>query len=348
VKVAAVLEYQKLRQIGIGQGMNSTVWLARDPQLAGEIIVKEVPRSKFGNSIATYFAEAQAMFAATHQNVVPVFYAGTTVTDICIAMPYYQRGSLTDQIAASPLAVSEIIRVGQGVLAGLAHIHAAGYIHFDIKPSNVLISTTGTALVADFGQSRAISSGGAVTVPQLYRTCVPPEAFSGAVTLLADVYQAGLLLWRAMNGESEWERQIPADPNDLPSKIVTGRFPNRQRFLPHIPARLRRVIRKSLSVDPRARYQSATEFADALGQVQLRLDWRCSTSASGDMTWRATRSMCPDLVVELLHQGGAWEVRVATESAGRRRARAKGTAWRSNLSHDQAFQHLRKVFKTLS
>jgi len=85
MKVAATLEYDKLTQIGVGQGMNSTVFLANDPQFGGEIVVKDVPLAKFGNTVSAYFVEAHAMFAANHANVVPVLYAGTTATDIVLA-----------------------------------------------------------------------------------------------------------------------------------------------------------------------------------------------------------------------------------------------------------------------
>ena len=160
MKAIASLEYEKLRQIGAGQGMNSTVYLANDPQLGGEIVVKEVPLTTFVNPFQAYFQEANAMFAVDHPNVVPVHYAGTTATDVCIAMPHYPKGSLADLLAGGPLPVSQVLRFGQDVLAGLARIHAAQYIHFDIKPSNVLISNNNRGMVADFGQSRALGPGG--------------------------------------------------------------------------------------------------------------------------------------------------------------------------------------------
>ena len=347
MKVAAKLEYEKLRQIGVGQGMNSTVFLANDPQLGGEIVVKEVPITKFRNTVAAYFEEAHAMFAANHANVVPVLYAGTTATDICIAMPHYSKGSLADLLTTGPLTVADVVRLGQDVLAGLAHIHIAGYVHFDVKPSNVLLSHTRRGLIADFGQSRAIGPGGTISVPSLYWSCVPPEAYRGTVTLLADVYQAGLLLYRAVNGEADWNAQVAASAAKIDDLIKRGRFPNRKRFLPHVPDRLRRVIRKALSIDPKGRFQSATEFADDLGQVAPPLNWRCSPAGSGTMSWRADRAGQPALIVELLPNAASWDVQLFTDGSTRR-AKDKATVWRSNLTLDDAERHLREVFKSLS
>ena len=138
MRVLAQLEYQRFRQLGVGQGMNSEVYFAHDPQLGGDMAVKEIEKSKFGNDINAYFAEAQTMFAVNHPNITPVQYACATGDKICLAMPYFARGSLTDQITSCPISLSEVLRVGQAVLAGLARIHAARFIHFDIKPSNVL------------------------------------------------------------------------------------------------------------------------------------------------------------------------------------------------------------------
>jgi len=140
MQVVASIEYQKIRQIGIGQGMNSEVFLASDPQLNGTIAVKEIPKANFGNSISSYFSEAQTMFAAAHPNIVPIQYACETTDRVCLAMPYFSQGSLSDRINVDPLSLLEIQRVAQGVLSGLARIHAAGFLHLDIKPSNVLLS----------------------------------------------------------------------------------------------------------------------------------------------------------------------------------------------------------------
>jgi serine/threonine protein kinase len=348
MRVVATLQYEKLQQIGIGQGMNSAVYKVLDPQLGGDIVVKEIPLSKFVNSVPGYFREAQAMFAANHQNVVPVFYAGTSATDVCIAMPFYPKGSLADQLANGPLPVSEIVRIGQDVLAGLAQIHMAGYVHLDVKPSNVLISETGRGLVADFGQSRAIGPMGTANVPDLYWSCLPPEAFSGTVTLLADVFQTGLLLLRAVNGEDDWSRQLPADRSQIQDLVTRGAFPDREGFLPHVPNRLRSVIRRALTVDPAARFQSAIEFADALAQVNPPLDWRCCFDSDGATTWRAERSDRPALVVKLQPDGRRWSVLVFTERNGKLRTRGADTLCRSMLSGSAARRHVRRVLRNLS
>lgn len=167
MQIRGEITYTHVCPIGVGQGMNSKVYLADDPQLGGRIAAKEIEKARFGNP-ANYFNEAQTMFQVAHENVIAVQYACQTSTLISLCMPYYQKGSLADRIRDRPLQLSEVLRVAQGVLAGLAHIHLNHYIHFDVKPSNVLFSHTDRPMVADFGQSRAISATGVVTVPPLY------------------------------------------------------------------------------------------------------------------------------------------------------------------------------------
>ena len=273
MRVDGTISYTRIRQIGVGQGMNSTVYLADDPQLGGEVAAKEIEKSRFTNA-SVYFDETQAMFAVAHDNVVAVQYACQTPDVISLVMPYYRNKSLANRIQDRPLQLSEVQRVAQGILAGLAHIHLRGYIHFDIKPTNVLFSNLERPMIADFGQSRAISSTGVVTVPPLYINAQPPETIStGVATTVADIYHVGLLMYRALNGDSFYTAQIPADPTLLPARIASGKFPNRKRFMPHVPSRLRTLVRKALRVDPADRFQTATEMADALGRVDVNLDW---------------------------------------------------------------------------
>jgi serine/threonine protein kinase len=348
MQVFGTISYTKLRQIGVGQGMHSEVYLADDPQLGGQVAAKEIEKAHFPNT-AAYFAEAQAMFAVGHENVVAVQYACETPTSISLVMPYFKRGSLTDRIKDRPLQLGEVHRVAQGVLAGLAHIHLAGFIHFDIKPSNVLFSNTDRPMVADFGQSRTIAAGGVVTIPPLYMVSQPPETIrTGVATQLADIYHVGLLMYRALNSDPFFTSQVVPDLALLQAQISAGKFPDRNKFMPHVPARMRKLVRKALRVNPAERFQTATDMADALSRVPLTLDWSVEPLPLGGFCWRALRDGQCDLVVELADQGGTWDVETFTHRRGEpRRAKGKSENWRSGLSLNDAHAHLKDVFERL-
>lgn len=348
MKVLAKVAYERLEQIGAGQGMNSIVYRARDPQLAGVIAIKEIEKADFGNDVADYFAEAQAMHETKHDHIVPVHYACATETHVCIAMPFFEKGSFASMVKAGPAPAAMVLRVGSAVLLALAQVHLAGLLHLDVKPSNVLLSDRGVPMLADFGQSRRVSPTGVATVPRLYTWGVPPEAFRGVVAVPSDVYQAALLLYRAANGDPHFNRQRPSsDPGKLRLAIEGGRFPRRDEFMPHVPQRLRTVIRKGLRVDPSERYQSATEFADALGRVACERDWVTVVESSGALVWRAARPDQPTLVVTAEPNASVWKTAVFTESGGQRRAKGKSLFWRDGLTWKQACVHLTEVFENL-
>jgi serine/threonine protein kinase len=351
MKVLGSITYQKLTEIGKGQGRNSKVYLADEPQLGGQVAVKEIDKANFGTAPADYFQEAKAMYQTGHANVVPIHYACETGSSIALVMPHYPDGSLAKRIEDRPLQPSEVLRVAQAVLAGLAHIHAAGFVHFDVKPSNVLFSMANVPMVADFGQSRPVSpTTGTATVPSLYYASIPPELLTSAVgTALSDIYQAGLLLYRAVNGDELFQAQIPPR-SVLEERIRKGKFPDRNQFMPHVPKRLRTIIRKAMRVNPAERYQSATDMADALVHVALPLDWLTEPLATGGYRWTAQRLGRASFVVEMTPQAGTtWDVRMFTEMPGEpRRARNRKENWRSKLSRTDALAHLTAVFRRLS
>ena len=91
MEIVSSVRFRKIREIGSGQGLNSTVWLAWDHQLACELAVKEIDKGTFWNP--NYFAEAQAVQSIDHPNVVSVKYGSEEGNSAFIAMPYYQNGS---------------------------------------------------------------------------------------------------------------------------------------------------------------------------------------------------------------------------------------------------------------
>lgn len=348
MEILAEIRYERGSQIGVGQGMNSTVFLATDPQLQGPIAVKEIPKARLGNTVQRYFQEARAMFASAHPNVVPIQYACQTSSAVCLAMPYYPAGSLASRISDGPLSLREIVRVGDGVLSGLSQVHLKGFLHLDVKPTNILFSGKGSPLLADFGQAREVLQNGAVQVPEMYKHAWPPEVVTRSVaTVESDLFQTGLLLYRAANGDPWYQRQIPL-PNELAQQIAKGKFPDRSLFMPHVPARLKRVIRKALRIDPAERYSSATEMAQALGRVTLMLDWTISALPNGGTEWRAPRRDQPDLVVQLHQDRGTLRVEAYTVRGGNRRAKRPHDFCRQFSRPQDAIKHLSTVFEELS
>lgn len=204
-------------------------------------------------------------------------------------------------------------------------------------------------MVADFGQARAFNPAtGVVTAPQMYKHSFPPEVVgTGVGTVRSDVYQLGLLLYRAANGDAIFKSQLPPDPQLL-AAIKAGKFPDRRVFLPHVPRRLRTLIRKALRPRPEQRFGTATEFADALARIEIPLDWETVMGSAGEITWRAHRATHPDILILLEPDGGAWQVKAYTENAPNpRRALGRRVYWRSGMQRADALAFLEDVFRAV-
>lgn len=349
MEVVGQTKYRKIKKIGSGNF--GEVWEAVDIHSGGTVAVKEIPRSKLAaQRLSDFFAEAKAMEASgNHQNVILIRYACDCPTEdkIGLVMPLYRKGSLNERIENGPLSLREVVRTTLAWLNGLHQIHLAGYIHYDIKPSNILFSDGGNPMVADFGQTRLIQSDGTSRLPPLYPDSVPPEFFTGSVgTVETDIYHAGLTIYRTANGNPQYRSQLPADDNELRADTLAGAFPDRDYYLPHVPTALRQVIRKALSVSPADRYPSATELQDAVANVTVDLDWRVNLRSDGSAVWVADRVDQPSLVVELEPEAGKWAVKQFTANGGARRGR-KVDEWGRALTRTQAITSLKKLFRSL-
>lgn len=281
------LIFETIKEIG-AEGKNSTVYLAKDKQLDSEIVVKKIEKSKIPDP-NEYYDEAKRLYTSSHANVVKVNYGCSDASHIYIAMPFYKNGSLKSLSGSRNLTIREIIRYSLQFLTGLHHIHSKKLIHFDVKPDNILISDTNEALLSDFGLCKAMDTRGLASQSLVYNKQVPPETFdSTEKTLHFDIYLAGLTIYRLLNGDQDFNDQfgvfLPdlAKGNNLPYKdaLRAGTFPDRTKYLPHIPIKLQRIVNKAISIDIKDRHANVLELINEISSVNENLDWKYSTSST--------------------------------------------------------------------
>ena len=285
--VSAEVEFDIQRDIG-GDGRHSDVYVVHDRQVDAELAAKQMPAATF-SSPNEYFAEARKLEDASHPNIVPVRYAGVDPDNdhVYVVMPLYENGSLQgrmDDLAGQNelMSIRDVVRLGLQFLTGLAWIHSLDLVHFDVKPSNVLLDDSGMAVLSDFGLAKYLDRFGAAQQPRAYKPHFAPERFLHTkFTPEIDVYQAGITLYRMTNGDRWLEQQMadytdPVDPDvrELRQPIRNGDFPDRSAYLPHVPSRLRTVINTALEVDPDDRFRTVREMMNALGRVDQYLDWQ--------------------------------------------------------------------------
>lgn len=270
----AQLNFEAKEEIG-QEGRNSKVYLAHDIQLDGELVIKEVPKSKIPHA-TQYYAEAKILHASSHPNVCGINYGCSDADNIYMAMPYYKNGSLKKLVSTKHLTIRETLRYAIQFLSGLNNVHSKGLMHFDIKPDNILISDSDEAILADFGLAKAMDRLGFANPDKLYPKGIPPESFTSTdKTILFDIYLCGLTLYRIVNGDDHYLGQFTYPiQQDYLDAIANGDFPNRSSYLSHVPLKMQRTINKALSVNTVDRHQSVLELINELSDIDENLDWR--------------------------------------------------------------------------
>jgi tetratricopeptide (TPR) repeat protein len=275
----------------LGAGGMSMVYSAYDAELDRKVALKFLhPGAEklgdLGPVRLRLVREAQALARLSHPHVVSIYDVGTHEGEVFIAMELVEGQSLSQWLQERPRSWRELLVPFQQAGAALAAAHAAGLVHRDFKPSNVLIGTDGRARVVDFGLALPAAPGDA-TIPVLKlppservseRDAVltrvglvlgtpaymaPEQYLARPVDARTDQFSFGVALFEALYGQ----RPFPPGPDgSFGENVVNGRMiePPRDR---RVPTRLRRIVLRALSVRPEDRYASMDELLTALAPL---------------------------------------------------------------------------------
>jgi hypothetical protein len=254
----------------LGRGGMGVLYLAVEPGLERHVALKLIaPEAAADEVFARRFAEESRIAASIeHPNVVPIYAAGEENGIPFIAMRYVSGSDLGRRLAREGrlepvVATALIAQVGNGLDA----IHAAGLVHRDVKPANVLLSETGDgdhAYITDFGVARNVATESGLTQTGRFvgtLDYVAPEQISGAaVDARTDVYALGCLLFKLLTGEVPYPREGEAarlyahlhDPPPAPSLHATA-----------VSMALDDVAIRAMSKAPEDRYPSAGDLGRA-------------------------------------------------------------------------------------
>jgi len=258
--------YQIERPLGAG-GMG-VVYLARDLELDRDVAVKLL-HSGDDRAHARLARESQALAKLNHPNVVTAHEVGRHGDASYLIMEYVDGGTVRDWLAATTRSPAEIARVFAEAARGLAAAHAAGLVHRDVKPDNVLVGGDGRARVSDFGLVGADPSSSVRNTTETQvgvllgtlRYMAPEVLHGGSGDARSDQWSLCASLWESLLGD-------PPFPGTTPLVIAEGMEAGLREPPPELPSWLRRVLIKGLSIDPEARFASLDGLAAALSPTR--------------------------------------------------------------------------------
>lgn len=245
----------------LGRGGMGTVYLAQDRTLGRDVALKLHHRA----GAERLHREAMAMAKLAHPNVVTVFEVATVDDRLYVAMEYVRGETFRGWRSAEPRTWREIITMLCGAGEGLVAAHAAGLIHRDFKPENILVGDDGRPRVGDFGLARigpapaadainaaladtALTQAGSVLGTPAY---MAPEQFAGdTVDARCDQFAFCIVAWEALYGERPFAG-IDRTKRKEPRRSA-------------VPLRVRRVLERGLAVEPAGRFADMRALLAAL------------------------------------------------------------------------------------
>lgn len=265
-----------LIQEALGEGAMGVVYAGLDPDIQRQVAIKTIhahlmqtPDS--AELLERFSREARAAGRVLHPNLVTIF-------DFLLedGMPYLvmervRSVTLKDHCnAEARLSLRDIQTIANQMLAGLGAIHAAGIVHRDMKPANVMLTEDGTVKLTDFGIARLTSmdatSVGMIGTPAY----MAPEQMTGQpVDARADIYATGVMLYELLTGRKPYPGGgVEAMFQTIHNSEVTPP----SRHVPALPQTLDAVVLKAMQVDPAARFASAEDMRAALDAAMAASD----------------------------------------------------------------------------
>ncbi len=296
-----------------GEGGMGSVYRAWDCALERPAAVKLL-HSGPGRSVNPAMRrEAHALSRLQHPNIATFFEVGEIHEQPYLALEFVAGMSLANRLRVGPLESAELQRLATGLLWALAHAHAAGVLHCDIKPANIVLRDDGEAVLLDFGIAKLLSVDIGVADSELNEGMVSgspgymaPEQWRGeALSERSDLYGVALVLLEALTGQPGCDGR---DANERAAAALRGEPRQRAEAL---DSPLRPLLTRALSNDPLERPASAAAM-----QFELQQLWRHADEYRGPWRLLALEPECSNLQSDLHWIGTAIVQSVRTALSG--------------------------------
>jgi serine/threonine protein kinase/Flp pilus assembly protein TadD len=290
-----ISHYRILEKLGAG-GMGE-VYLAEDLKLGRKVAIKILSEEYTTNRdrLHRFEQEACAASALNHPNILTIHEVGNDEGRHFIATEYIDGTTLRRKMSASHLEMREVLDVAVQVASALEEAHAAGIIHRDIKPDNIMVRRNGYVKVLDFGLAKLMESSadrtpadGEASTRVLVQTDAgvvmgtshymsPEQARGKPVDARSDIWSLGVVVYEMVAGRIPFEGETSTDV----IVAITQKEPLPLiRFAPNVPAELDWIVTKALRKDRDERYQTIKELLTDLRRLKQRLEFEAELERS--------------------------------------------------------------------
>ncbi len=285
----------------IARGGMGVVYRARHRELGRTVALKVLLSGQFASEvdILRFRQEAKAIARLDHAGVVPIFEVGEIDGLHYYSMPLLEGGSLADRLVQGPLQPREAAEMVMVAAEAVHSAHQQGIIHRDLKPRNILFDRHGQVKVADFGLAKLAYERSEADQPLIEATragqivgtpayMAPEQATgeSGVITVRADVYALGAVLYAALTGRPPFQAATPLETirQVIDHTTVAPRQLNAQ-----VPVDLETIVLKCLSKSTTDRYGSAHELAEDLQRFLKDRPILARRAGRAERMWRWCR-----------------------------------------------------------
>jgi tRNA A-37 threonylcarbamoyl transferase component Bud32 len=271
IQVGQVLDKYELLE-RVGQGGMAIVYRGIDRQLKRVVAIKVLHKhlADYQEARDRFEREAQAVAKLRHENILEIFdYSGANDAEAAggsyIVTEFIDGQTLKQRITDRPITYPEIgAMVALQVCRALAHAHAAGILHRDVKPENIMIRTDGVVKLMDFGISHMVDLERLTVTGQLLGSpaYMAPEHVEGRpLDFRTDVFAVGIVLYQLTVGRLPFEGK---NPHEVLKRIAECRFLDPRQANPRIGNRLGRIILRAMAAQPGDRFPAIGEMVIAL------------------------------------------------------------------------------------
>jgi serine/threonine-protein kinase len=257
----------------------SRVFLGYDPTCLRQVAVKLLADHLAGNKqfVNRFYREARMSRVLSHPNLVRGLAHGydQVVGRHFLILEYVDGpNALALLTKLGQLPVGGVVRVGVEIGKALAHLHAQGYVHRDVKPDNILLCPDGSAKLADLGLAKRLTGDLELTTTNQgvgtphympYEQAVNGDLVDGR----SDVFALGATLYHLLTGRVPFDGETH---EEIVREKAQDAYQPAREHRPDVPPELDRILARTLACDPRARFQSAAEFVAALSATGLAAD----------------------------------------------------------------------------